>query len=133
MGHAWLLVPPMPVVTTWYTNMATATKAPATPAPKATPVNTNPTTAINAGPQYRPVPGVLTVTKPNATFRGARQAWFNVLVAHNGQPANNYLAACAAKPPTVPASGRPEAPTGWLSWFVRNGYATVAATPAPTK
>lgn len=116
--------------------MAKPTPAPVM-APKATApaVNTNPTTAPNAGPQYRPVPGVLTVLKPNATFRGARQAWFNVLVAHNGQPANNYLAACAANPPSLPASKRPEAPTGWLSWFTRNGYATVAlpaqaATPA---
>lgn len=84
------------------------------------------------GPQYRPVPGVLTVTKPKATFRGARQAWFNVLLAHNGQPANAYLAACAAKPPSLPASGRAEAPTGWLSWFVRNGYATVTVPAATT-
>lgn len=104
-------------------------KANTTAAP--TVANTNPTTAVNAGPQYRPVPGVLTVTKPNATFRGARQAWFNVLVAHNGQPANNYLAACVAKPPSLPASGRPEAPTGWLSWFVRNGYCTVTMPTTP--
>lgn len=82
-----------------------------------------------AGPQYKPVPGVLTVTKPKATFRGARQAWFNALLAHNGKPANAYLEACATTPPSVPASGRPEAPTGWLSWFVRNGYATVTITP----
>jgi len=110
--------------------MATATKAPATMAT----VNTNPTTAVNAGPQYRPVPGIISLTPAatKATFRGARAAWFAVLQAHNGQPANNYLAACAAKPPTVPASGRPEAPTGWLSWFVRHGYATVAMPTKPS-
>jgi hypothetical protein len=102
-------------------------KATTTAAPAATAPNTNPTTAVNAGPQYRPLPGVigLTPAAAKATFRGARGAWFAVLQAHNGQPANNYLAACVAKPPSLPASGRAEAPTGWLSWFVRNGYATV--------
>lgn len=88
------------------------------------------TVLAQQGPQYRPVPGVVNVLKPNATFRGARQAWFNVLVAHNGQPANAFLAACAATPPSLPASGRAEAPTGWLSWFVRNGYCTVTTVPA---
>lgn len=115
------------------TNTNKGATAPSAPKAATTPVNTNPTTAVNAGPQYRPVPGVITVTKPNAVFRGARAAWFTALLAHNGQPANNYLAAMAAKPASLPASGRAEPPTGWLAWFVRQGYCTVAlpASAAP--
>lgn len=92
--------------------------------------NTNPTTAVQAGPSYRPVPGTLAV-KPGLVYRGARAQWYAVLVAHNGQPANNYLAACVAKPPSLPASGRAEAPTGWLSWFARHGACTIVPPGQP--
>lgn len=105
----------------------TAAAAP-TPAPVAT--NTNPTTAPNAGPQYRPVPGTLAV-KAGLSYKGARAAWYAVLQAHNGQPANNYLAACVAKPPSLPASGRAESPTGWLATFVRWGVCTVVPPGQP--
>lgn len=109
------------------TNKTPATK-PATPAPAAaTATPANPP----AGPAYKPVLGTITVLKPQATFKGARAAWFAVLVQHNGQAANAYLHACAKAPPSLPASGRAEAPTGWLSWFVRNGYCTVTTGAAP--
>jgi hypothetical protein len=61
--------------------------------------------------------------KQGVALRGARAAWYAVLVQHNGQPAAAYLAACKEKPPSVPKSGVAEAPQGWLSWFVRQGIA----------
>lgn len=66
--------------------------------------------------------------KQGVAMRGARAAWYAVLVQHNGQPAAAYLAACKAVPPSLPKSGVPEAPQGWLSYFVRTGVVTL--TPA---
>lgn len=77
--------------------------------------------------------GVLQVLKANAQFRGARAAWYAVLLAHNGQPVANWVQAVTASPPSVPKSGVVEKPQGWLGWFVRNGIAQVVpqGTPAP--
>lgn len=79
------------------------------------------------------VPGVLAV-KTGVALRGARQAWYNVLVQYNGKPVAEFLAACAANPPSLPKSGVAEKPQGWLGWFVRSGIATVQApgTAQPT-
>lgn len=112
------------------TRCTTMAKTPTAAAAPTVATNTNPTTAVNAGPQYRPVPGTLAV-KPGLTYKGARAAWYAVLCAHNGQPANNYLAACATKPPSLPASGRAESPTGWLATFVRWGVCTVVPPGQP--
>ena len=71
-------------------------------------------------------PQVITAVKQGLNFRGARAAWYAVLLKHNGQPASAYLAACTANPPSLPKSGIPEPATGWLRWFVRNGVATLA-------
>lgn len=68
--------------------------------------------------------GVIQVT-PNSTFRGARLAWYNALVQHNGQPLAAYVAACVATPPSLPKSGRPEAPSGWVAYFKRVGVLTI--------
>ena len=68
--------------------------------------------------------GVLAV-KQGLVYRGARAAWYGVLLQHNGNTAGAYLAACAANPPSLPKSGRAEAPTGWLRYFVRTGACTV--------
>lgn len=65
--------------------------------------------------------------KPGVAYRGARAAWYAVLLQHNGQPASAYLLACKATPPSVPKSGVPEAPQGWLAYFVRTGVATLVA------
>lgn len=81
------------------------------------------------------VPGVLQV-KPGANLRGARAAWYAVLLQYDGQPVATWLQHCAANPPSMPQkgalAGKGEPPKGWLGWFVRNGWATVvvpAATP----
>ena len=82
-----------------------------------------------AGSTVQAVPAVLAV-KPGMQYRGARAAWYAVLVQHNGQPAAAYLAACAANPPSVPKKGVAENPQGWLRYFVRTGVATLGAPQA---
>lgn len=63
----------------------------------------------------------LKVLKKDAKFRGARQAWYEVLVAHDGKPESEYVETCTKTPPSVPKSGRVEAPSGWVSFFKRTG------------
>ena len=63
--------------------------------------------------------------KQGVALRGARAAWYGVLCQYHGQPAAAFLAHCAANPPSLPKSGVAEAPQGWLSWFTRQGIATL--------
>ena len=81
------------------------------------------TVVANAGtPAATSTPAVLAV-KPGVALRGARSAWYAVLLAHNGKPAAEFLAACAANPPSLPKSGVAEKPQGWLGYFLRTGIA----------
>lgn len=77
------------------------------------------------------VAGTLKVKMEGVQLRGARAAWYEVLKEHDGKPAQDYLEATAKKPPSLPASGRAENPTGWLGWFVRQGIATVQVEAKP--
>lgn len=61
------------------------------------------------------------VLKRDAKFRGARDAWYKELIAHDGKPLKDFEDACTKKPPSLPKSGRAEAPSGWTSYFVRQG------------
>ena len=61
------------------------------------------------------------VLKQDAKFRGAREAWYNELKKHDGKPLADYEKACDDKPPSLPKSGRKEAPSGWVSYFIRTG------------
>ena len=70
------------------------------------------------------VVGVLKV-KPGLTFRGARQAWYEVLKAHDGKPAQEYLETTTKQAPSLPKSGKQEPSSGWLRWFVRHEVATI--------
>ncbi len=72
---------------------------------------------------------VVEITKADGKLRGARQAWYERLLAHNGKPVADYYADCVANPPSVPKSGVAEKPSGWFSWFVRNGYAKAVEAP----
>lgn len=113
----------------------TNTAAPAAPTTPAAPAAAKPATPVVR--TMRAVPGTLQVLKQGMPYRGARAAWYAALCAHNGQPAQAYLDACTTKPPSLPASQRPEPASGWLSWFVRQGVCAVvppaqAAAPAPT-
>lgn len=98
---------------------------------------TTPPVTIQAGEKQAAAPkvrtavvGILQVKTEGVNLRGARQAWYDVLKAHNGKPAQGYLDATAENHPSLPKSGRPENPSGWLRWFVRNGIATIVP---PTK
>lgn len=82
-----------------------------------------PTTVTSKGTAK---PQVIRVTKANVKFRGARAAWYAVLLQHNGKPAADFLAATTAKPPSVPKSGVPEPASGWLRYFTRSGIAELA-------
>jgi hypothetical protein len=63
--------------------------------------------------------------KMGVVMRGARAAWYERLCKYDGKPASDYLASCKETPPSVPKSGVPEAPQGWLSYFTRTGVAKV--------
>lgn len=65
------------------------------------------------------------VAGAKVNLRGARAAWYAVLVQYQGQPAAAYLAHCTTTPPSLPKSGKAEPAQGWLRWFVANGYATL--------
>lgn len=85
-------------------------------------------TASVAGTAQVPVLAV----KGGQAYRGARQAWYQLLVAHAGKPASAFLTAATANPPSLPqkgkGAGKPEPAAGWLRYFVRNGVASY--TPA---
>jgi hypothetical protein len=87
------------------------------------------TNAQAAKPAPKGPAGVLQV-KPGLTYRGARAAWYAVLLAHNGKPATAYLETCAATPPSLPKSGKAEPPQGWLAYWVRTGVATLVQPQA---
>lgn len=81
------------------------------------------------GPVATPAPfagyqGTLKVTPVKAPYRGARAAWYAVLLAHDGKSVQGFLQATQEKPPSLPKSGKAENPTGWLGWFVRHKVCT---------
>jgi len=69
---------------------------------------------------------------PNFRPNSARAKYYEVLAAHDGKELNSFVEAVAKNPPSVPArgklQGKPEPVQGWISWFVRNGYATIATS-----
>ena len=74
---------------------------------------------------------VLLRVKGNVPLRGARQAWYQVLVSYNGKPVEEFLKATTTTPPSLPqkgkGAGKPELATGWLRYFVRQGIASYEA------
>lgn len=76
------------------------------------------------GKKSQSKPAVLEV-KSGLQFRGARKAWYEVLLQHNGKPADAYLSACAANPPHLTKKGTAENPSGWLRYFLRTGAASL--------
>ena len=74
----------------------------------------------------------LRVIKRDGKFRGARQAWYERLCAMDGQPLPEVLAELEAKRPSVYGArskhaGSPEPVSGWVRFFVRNGYMGTSA------
>jgi len=76
---------------------------------------------VNVTATGKAQPQIIASVKAGIKYRGARAAWYAVAQAHVGQPAQAYLAACTAKPPSLPKSGVAEPATGWLRYFVRTG------------
>jgi len=95
------------------THKRTVTTVATVPAP------TNVTAQGTAQPQ------VIDTVKAGLKYRGARAAWYAVLLQHQGKPAADFLAATTAQPPSLPKSGVQEKSTGWLTYFVRTGVATL--------
>ncbi len=96
------------------------------------------TVVTDAGkPSAKAVPGVCRV-KAGAKLRGAREAWYQRLLAFNGKPLAEFVADATANPPSMPTkgalAGKGEPPSGWVSWFKRQGLLAVEApTATPTQ
>lgn len=82
--------------------------------------------ATNQGPCINVVQGV----KTNFRQGSARAHYWAAIQGFNGKPVAAFAKAVAANPPSTPQrgklAGKPEPVAGWVSWFVRNGYITVA-------
>ena len=79
----------------------------------------------------QPTSPTITVTNAPANYRGARAAWYAHLQAHNGKTVAAFTKAALANPPSTPKRGKLankcEPPAGWLSFFVRQGNATLSS------
>lgn len=71
-----------------------------------------------------PTPKILKV-KQGLKFRGAREAWYQQLVAHDGKTQEEFLKATALKPPSLTKKNEAEKPSGWLSFFLRTQAASL--------
>lgn len=79
-----------------------------------------------AKPQVQAKTQILHVAKKDAKFRGAREAWYKILLAHDGKPVNEYLESTTKTPPALTKNGSAENPRGWVRYFVRTGTATLS-------
>jgi hypothetical protein len=94
-----------------------------------------PTPEVAATPATPPTkvtvkPVLIKVLKSDAKFRGARDAWYAELKAHDGKTLKEYVDACTAKPPSLPKSLKAEAVSGWVSYFKRTGILELVEAPA---
>lgn len=68
--------------------------------------------------------------KINFRKGSAREAYYERLAKFNGKTVEAFAKDVAANPPSMPKrgklAGKPEPVTGWISWFVRHGYAELA-------
>lgn len=78
-----------------------------------------PATAAPTPPAPKPM--VLKVLKKDANYRGARQAWYSRLLEFDGKTEGEYIASTKETPPALTRNGTAENPSGWVSWFKRNG------------
>lgn len=67
--------------------------------------------------------------KVNFRKGSAREAYYNRLTQYNGKTVDAFAKSCAKDVPSVPGrgklKGKPEPVTGWISWFVRNGFVSL--------
>lgn len=83
-------------------------------------------------PKVAPV-GILQLVDgavPKFRKGSAREAYYLAMAKHVGKPITEVEAAIAKSPPSQPKKGKLAGQTepfaGWLGWFVRGGYFTVA-------
>ena len=67
--------------------------------------------------------------KANFRANSARAKYYEILAAHNGKSLDSFVKAVTKNPPSVPGrgklKGKPEPVQGWVSYFIRNGFASV--------
>lgn len=72
---------------------------------------------------------VNTNVKTNFRPNSARALYYTRICKYNGKSVGAYAKSCAANPPSVPKkgklAGKQEPISGWVSWFVRNGFITL--------
>jgi hypothetical protein len=68
----------------------------------------------------------ITVAKKAERYKGARAAWYSMLLAHDGRTDDAFIESCTKQPPAMPTSCKAEDPRGWLRYFVRVGVARLA-------
>lgn len=93
---------------------------PGTPNPPASPAPAAAATAAPVTPAT-PKPLIIKVLKKDATFRGARAAWYERLKQFDGKTEGEYIASTKESPPALTRNQTAENPTGWVSWFKRHG------------
>lgn len=79
-------------------------------------------TVVNLPPPPEPAkPLLIKVLKPETKYRGAREAWFARLKEFDGKSLDDYVANCKEKCPQLTKAQTAENPTGWVSFFKREG------------
>lgn len=70
---------------------------------------------------------IIKAVKKDAKFRGAREAWYQLLGKHEGKPVAEFYEAAKATPPALTKAGTAEDPRGWVRYFVRTGVLELGA------
>lgn len=63
--------------------------------------------------------------KAGMKYRGAREAWYQRLLEHDGKDVEIFLKSATDRPPSMTKANTAENPKGWLSFFRRTGVAVV--------
>jgi len=76
-----------------------------------------------------PSEGTLKV-KAGVKYRGARDSYYKRLTEFDNKPLSAFLESLKTSPPALLTArsknaGQPEAPSGWIRFFVRNGVLTI--------
>jgi len=74
-----------------------------------------------------PKPLKIKVTKSDMTYRGARAAWYARLKEYDGKTEGEFLQSAKEKPPALTRNQTAENPTGWISFFRREGVLSLQA------
>lgn len=73
-----------------------------------------------AGAAGKAAPKIISV-KANMKYRGAREAWYNMLQQYDGKTVAEFVEAAKEKPPSLTKKQEAEPPMGWVRFFERTG------------